>query len=63
MRQYVRLNNKCLTNTFVNMKKYRKLGYIFGPVGSLINILISNMAQKMARFVPLTNIYDMTTNN
>ena len=63
MWQYVCLNNKCLTNTFVNKQICHKMWYIFGPGGSLIHLLFSDKAQKMVRGVPLTNIYNMSTNN
>ena len=63
MWQYVRLNNKRLRNTFVNQQICHKMQFLFGPVRSLINLLILDKAQKMARGVPVTNIYNMSTNN
>ena len=45
------------TNLSENAVHFRPWG------GSLINILISNKAQKMAREDPLTNIYNLSTNN
>ena len=52
-----------LTNTSVNMKKITKWGTLSALDGSLVNLLISDKAQKMAQNVPLTNIYNMSTNN
>ena len=53
-----------LTNTSVNMKKkITKWGTLSALEGSLINLLISDKVQKMARDVPLRNIYNMSTNN
>ena len=44
-------------------KNVTKWGTLSALEGSLINLLISDKAQKMARDVPLTNIYNMSTNN
>ena len=49
-----------LTNTY---KKITKWGTLSALDGSLVNLLISDKAQKMAQNVPLTNIYNMSTNN
>ena len=63
MWQYISLNNKCLTNTFVNKEISQKYGTFSALGRSQINILILNKAQKMAWVVPLINIYNMSTNN
>ena len=58
------VRQKFLTNTSVNMKKkITKWGTLSALEGSLVNLLISDKAQKMAQNVPLTNIYNMSTNN
>ena len=44
-------------------KNVTKWGTLSALEGSLINLLILDKAQKMARDVPLTNIYNMSTNN
>ena len=44
-------------------KKITKWGTLSALDGSLVNLLISDKAQKMAQNVPLTNIYNMSTNN
>ena len=44
-------------------KNVTKWGSLSALEGSLINLLISDKAQKMAQDVPLTNIYNMSTNN
>ena len=48
----------------VNMKKKSQNEVHFQPWrSSLVNLLISDKAQKMVRDVPLTNIYNRSTNN
>ena len=54
------------TNITISMKKCQKMGYTFGPVGSLINLLISDKAQMMPRGprCPINKyIYNMSTKN
>ena len=63
MWQYISLNNKYLTNTFVNKEISQKYGTFSALGRSQINILILNKAQKMAWVVPLINMYNMSTNN
>ena len=51
------------TNITISMKKCPKMWYTFSPVGSLIDLLISDKAQMMPRSIPLANIYNISTNN
>ena len=52
-----------LTNFSKYEKNVTKWGTLSALEGSLNNLLISDKAQKMARDVPLRNIYNMSTNN